>query len=105
MVVFDSAAIYIDSVTSIKEKIVRIDAIITALETTALKAAETGSVTEYTLDDGQTKIHQVYRSPMEVQRSIEAFETIKQRYINKLNGRVTRLMDSQNFTRRRYGRD
>lgn len=103
MVVFDSAAIYIESATTVKAKIVRIEAIITALETTALKAAETGNISEYSLDDGQTKIQTMYRNPMEVQRSIEAFEMIKQRYINQLNGRVMRLVDSQSFNRNRYG--
>lgn len=99
MATFDSASIYIDSATTLQAKIVRINAIITALETTALKAAETGNVTEYSLDDGQTKINTMYRSPIEVQKSIDAFESIKQRYVNQLNGRVVRLVDSKNFNR------
>lgn len=95
---FDSAYIYIESATSIKDKISRINAIITALETTALKAAANGNITEYSLDDGQTKIRTAYRNPMEVANSISAFEVIKQRYINKLQPRIVRLVDGKNFT-------
>ncbi len=105
MVVFDSSAIYIDCATTLREKIARIDAVITALETTALKSAATGNLSEYWLDDGQTKIKTVYRSPAEVERSITAFEKIRQRYINQLNGRVVRLVDGKSFTGRRYGRN
>jgi hypothetical protein len=94
-----TADVYIESATDVKDKIKRIDAIINALISTALKAAATGNVTEYMLDDGQTKISSTYRNPLEVQRSITAFETIKQQYINQLHGRTFRLVDSSNFRR------
>jgi hypothetical protein len=103
MAVFDSADIYIQCTTDLRERIVRIDAIIDALETTALKAAATGNISEYSLNDGQTQIKTVYRSPKDVQASIDAFEMIKQRYINRLNGRVVRLVDSKNFPGNRNG--
>lgn len=105
MVVFDSSAIYIDCASTLVEKIARINAVITALETTALKAAETGNFNEYWLDDGQTKIKTVYRNPADIERSITAFEKIRQRYINQLNGRVVRLVDGKSFIGRRYGRN
>src|SRR5688572_712849 len=92
-VIFDSAALYIETATTLQGKIQKIDAIIAALETAALKAAGTGNITEYTLDNGQTKIQTMYRSPEAVQSSINAFEKIRQRYINQLNGRVVRLVD------------
>lgn len=98
-VVFDSAAAYVESCKTLKDKIAAIDAIIDALETTALKAASTGNITSYSLDDGQTRINTVYRNAAEVEASISAFEKIKQRYINRLNGHRTRLVDSKNFNR------
>lgn len=104
MIVYNSAAIYIDSAADLREKITRIDAVIDALETTALVAAEKNSITEYSLDDGQVKIKTVYRNSTEVANSIDAFERIKQRYINQLNGRTFRLVDGKNFIRTRYGR-
>lgn len=92
-----TADVYIESATNLKDRIVRIDAIIKALENVALKAAATGNVAEYTLDDGQTKISSTYRNPMEVQRSIAGFEVIRQQCINRLYGHTIRLVDSSNY--------
>jgi len=100
MTIYDSAEIYISSATSTRSKITRIDAIIDALFTTALKAAENGDVTEYSLNDGQTTIRTVYKDAAAVMASIKSYEAIKQMYINQLNGRVFRLVDSKNF---KYG--
>jgi hypothetical protein len=104
MVSYDSAQIYIQCGSTLLDKIARIDAIITALEDTALKAASTDNITEYQLNDGQTIIKTVYKGADSVMRSIMAFEKIKQMYVNRLNGRVIRLVDSKNFTGRRNGR-
>lgn len=95
--VFNSAAEYIECATSIKDKIARIDAIINALLTTALKAVETGNIQQYSLDNGQTKINTAYRNPKEVLESIEGFERIKTLYSNKLTPKIVRLVDSKNF--------
>lgn len=97
MIYYDSADLYIESATTLRDKITRIDAIITALESSALKAAVNGNITEYSLDDGQTKIRTVYRNAQEVANSINAFEAIKQRFINRLHGRIVRLVDHKNF--------
>lgn len=97
MVIYDSAYIYVDSCTSIKEKIVRLDAIITALEDTALKSAANDDIKEVNLDDGQTKIRTEYKGTDAVLKSIEGFIKLKNYYVNKLNGRVTRLVDSKSF--------
>lgn len=104
MIEYDSASIYVDSATDLRTKITRIKSVIAALETTALTAAEKGAVSEYSLDDGQVKIKTTYRNPKEVSDSINAFEAILQRYVNQLNGRHIRLVDSKNFLRKRDGR-
>jgi basic membrane lipoprotein Med (substrate-binding protein (PBP1-ABC) superfamily) len=98
---FDSAAIYIDSATSLCDKIERIDLVIDALLTNALKAAANENITEYSLNDGQTVIKTVYRGSASVEASIAAFERIKQMYVNRLNGRVFRLVDSKSISGRR----
>lgn len=97
MIYFDSADLYIEKASTLRDKILRVNAIIDALETQALKAAANENITEYSLNDGQTTIRTVYRSSAEVERSINAFERIKQRYINQLNSRGMRLMDSKNI--------
>jgi 2C-methyl-D-erythritol 2,4-cyclodiphosphate synthase len=96
-VYYDSASIYIDCASDLRGKITRIDAIITALEDAALVAAAKGDITEYSLDDGQTKIRTVYRDASSIATAIANFEQIKQRYINRLNGRHVRLVDGKNF--------
>ena len=97
MVEYSSASEYIDTATSIRAKITAIDAIISALLTVAANAAATDNITEYMLDDGQTKINTVYKGTSGVYASIKNFENLKQYYINKLNPRRVRLVDSKNF--------
>jgi hypothetical protein len=104
MVIYDSADIYVSSQTTLRAKIAALDAIIDALITTCLKSAATGNVTEYNLDTGQTKIKTMYRSPKEVSDAITAFETVKNYYVNQLNGgRRLKLVDSKNFLGPYYG--
>ena len=100
MVVYDSASIYIEGAADLRDRIARMEAIINALMTTAIKAVEQGDISEYMLDDGQTKIKAVYKDPDQITAAIIGFERIKQIYINRLNGRGIRLVDSKNFTGR-----
>lgn len=100
MVEYTSAGVYVQNCTTLRAKITAIENIIDALTTQALIAAADGTVNQYSLDDGQTKINCTYRSPEEVSKSITAFEAIRQRYINQLHGRGTRLVPASNFFRR-----
>jgi hypothetical protein len=95
--IYDNSALYIESKTDLRAKIAAINQVINALETVALKAAATGNISEYELNDGQTKIRTMYRDAGAVAKSITDFERIKQRYINQLNGRSVRLVDSKSF--------
>jgi len=99
-ITYESELIYIQSRTTILAKITAIEAIISALETTALTAASTGNIDEYSLDDGQVKIKTTYRNVTQIAKSIQDFETIRQRYINhpSINGRYIRLVDAKSFT-------
>jgi peptidyl-tRNA hydrolase len=97
MVEYSSAAIYIDSQQSLVDKITAIDAVIDALMSTGLKAAETGDLSEYYLDSGQTKITAKYRNPNEILTAIKMYEGLKSLYVNRLNGRQVRQIPEQNF--------
>lgn len=103
MVIYESAERYIESGTNICDKIVKIDTIISALMLTAVKAATNDHITEYGLDDGQTKIKTIYRGADAVLKSIEMFEKLRRMYITqherRYNGSVIRLVDSKNFQR------
>lgn len=96
-VTYDSAAIYIQSADTLEAKVTAIDAIIDALLLTAATAAGSANYAEYSLDDGQTKIRTAYRDVADVYRGIQAFERLRQTYINRLNGRMIRLVDGKNF--------
>lgn len=101
-VYYDAADIYIEGATGLKDKITRIDAVIDALLTNALKAASNDNISEYSLNDGQTIIRTTYRGSESVMKSIRAFEGLKQIYVNRLNGRMVRLVDGKSIGR--YGR-
>jgi len=105
MVTYDSTDICIQSETTLAAKIAKIDAIIVALEDTMLKAAGTGNLEEYSLNDGQVIIKTTYRNTEEVIKSITDLEKIRQMYVNRLNGRHIRLVDGKNFTGKRHGRN
>lgn len=100
MVYFDSASIYIQSQSTLEAKIAAIDAIIEALELEALNMAGKASIQEYSLNNGQTIIKTIYRGAVGIASAIEDFERIKTRYINRLNGRHVRLVDSKRFNGR-----
>tara|TARA_R110002012_G_scaffold93731_3_gene227407 strand:+ start:4508 stop:4807 length:300 start_codon:yes stop_codon:yes gene_type:complete len=99
MVVYDSASIYIQSSTTLCEKIEKIDAIISALEDTALQSAANDNIDEYWLDDGQSKIKTSYKGTDQIFKSIIAFERMRQIYVNRLNGFVVRMVDSRSLRR------
>lgn len=102
MVEYSRASLYVENSTSVNEKITRIDAIITALETAALDATSNDSVVQYTLDNGQTKISETYRGSEAIFSSINKFIRLREYYINKLNGRVSRCVDSKNLKGRNW---
>lgn len=94
---FDTCGLYIQSATSLRAKIIAIDTVIDALELQAADSVLTQNIAEYQLNDGQTIIKQTYRGSKGIADAINSFEAIKQRYVNRLNGRVYRAVDSKNF--------
>ena len=86
--------LYIETATGLLERYNRVCAIITALEEQLQNTgAENSDVEEYALDDGQTKIRTLYRSPSQIADAIFKFEKIKEMLLNKLNGRTVALRD------------
>jgi len=102
-IIYDSSSIYIESATSIEDRINKIDQIIGVLLGSILKAAEKAHILEYTLDDGMTIVKASYRDPMQVQASIYALERTKNYYIAKLNkSKQVRLVNRKSFNGRRW---
>ena len=94
---YTTATNYIQSATTLVEKIKKLDAIIEALENLALKSAEGADISKYMLNDGQTTISTEYRSPLEITNSLFQYEKIRQNYLNKLDGRSVKLIDKGIF--------
>lgn len=97
MVVFDSTKIYLQSATTIDDRIAKLEAIIDSLLLAAADSANNSDVTEYWLDDGQTKIKEVFRGPSAILASIKVYEQLLNYYINKKNGHVMRRVDARSF--------
>jgi len=80
--------LYIENAANLEEKLQRIDNIIEALEERMLDVgAENSSTASYSVDDGQVKISTSYTTVKQMAEGIAAFEFIRQRILNKLNGR------------------
>jgi hypothetical protein len=106
MVIYESAYDYIIKSSDELIKINRMTAIINAYSDSLLEGALNGNVSEYSLDDGQSKIRTVNRSPKDLADLIRVLELQRDRLIvryNKLNvGSMIRLVDSKN-QRNNYG--
>lgn len=102
MIEYSNALMYINSTTTLQQRLAKIRAIIDKLYLLASAASDTsnGIYDSYELDDGQVKIATKYRSSKQIQSDIEAYERMENRYLNQLNGRRYNLRDGQNFRRR-----
>lgn len=78
--------LYINSASSLLEKIDRYDAIISALEAQALVAAGDSNIEEYSLDDGQIKIKTLYRDLNSITDAILKFTQLRNGCLNQLQG-------------------
>jgi hypothetical protein len=97
VLIFKAASLYIGTCQSINDKITAIDAIQAALLITAMKAAEGGDISQYSLNDGKTIIQTSYRTAKDIMESYESWEVIKNKLINRKQGRVQRLVDKGTF--------
>lgn len=99
--IFESDTAYIQSATTIEEKIAKIDEIIDALYEQMLKLAQTNTpINEYMLNDGQTIVKGIYRTSTSIVNTINILTMQRNRYANK-GRRVYQMVDVKNFTGRR----
>ena len=92
---------YIASKEDLKAKIFAVDNMIDAMMLSMAEAigGQAPTISEYNLDDGQIKIKTVYRSILDVKNGINALESLKQMYMNRLKGRNIILRNEQTFRR------
>ena len=91
--------LYIQSATSLENRLERINQIIDALELLLLQNIGKSGIDEYSLDDGQIKIKTIYRSVDSMSAAIDALEKQKQRLLNQLNGRAFNIRSWQGLRR------
>lgn len=84
--------VYLESKSKSIGKIATYDLIIEGLEQTLLKSTASGHIVQYEMDDGQMKVRTAYRNVKELIASMEGLIRLRQYYINRANGRVTRLV-------------
>lgn len=82
---------YIECRPTLLAKIQAIDDLISAMELKLLDTVGSANYSEYQMDDGQMKVRTSYRSPKDVTAGINELEKLKQRYVNRYNGRCTVL--------------
>lgn len=91
---YNTCVDYIKCAQDIKDKIDRIDAIIEALEDAELNLAlNNGERSEYSFDDGQTKIKEVFTGHASIENAINALTKRKNRLVNSCIGYRYGLQD------------
>lgn len=101
MIQYESAYDYLSVSANDTDRIAKLDVLIDALYEAATRAATTGNINSYLIDNGQTRINTEYRSIDAIKKDIEGLEKLKEMYVvrynNTRNGRMTRLVDEKNF--------
>lgn len=102
MILYKSELAYLQSCTTLKAKIAAIDAIIDGIMMAAATSAPNADIQEIWLNDGQSQVKTVYRG--NVDTIIAGWERLRNMYLQRLTGSMTRLMDSKNFPPNGYFR-
>lgn len=93
---YESEMKYVMDQAKGKARVDAIDALIDALLTTALEAVTNADVQEYMLNDGQTIIKKVYRSPDQIISTVTNLRKIRAAFIGDTLSRSVRLVDAKN---------
>jgi hypothetical protein len=98
--VYSDCREYIESAADTAARIVRIKAIIVALEeqmyTIASDPAQ-AAVQEYSLDTGQSKIKTVHRTIADISTAIDVYDKMLVRLVQRTRSRTTQLIDKRNI--------
>ena len=86
---------YVNGALTVQDKICRIEEIIGIMMNSLAESALNQDVSEYRLDDGQTKVQTIYRSATQITNAIEDLERLVVFYKNKDLPRTTVLRDHE----------
>jgi len=82
---------YIESRSSLKDKILAYDTIISGMESAYLEAVSSGHLSAYEMNDGQMRVKAEYRNISDMNNAMIGLQKLRQMYINRYNGRITVL--------------
>lgn len=88
---------YIESKCTLRERILAIEVLIDSMLLNTVDAIGDSGTASYSLDDGQMKVMTQYRSTSDITKGIKALESLKQIYVNRLNGNITVLRGRLNY--------
>ena len=83
---------YVECKSKLIGKVATYDLLIESMEAAILEATVSGIYSEYEMDDAQMKVRSRFRSIGDLISALEGLRKIRQDYINRYNGRVTRLV-------------
>jgi hypothetical protein len=86
---------YVESKSKLIGKIAAYDLIIEGMEKAILDATVSGHLVQYEVDDGFMKVRSQFRSVGDMTKALAGLEALRQRYINRYNGRSTVLRGGQ----------
>lgn len=82
---------YFEEKSKILGKVDTYDLLIEGLEKAILESTVSGHLVQYEMDDGQMKVRTMFRKVSDLVTAMEGLQRLRQGYINRYNGRVTRL--------------
>lgn len=83
---------YVECKSKLIGKVATYDLLIEKMEATILDSTLSGVYNQMEVDDGQMKVRSNYRNIGDLISALEGLRKIRQDYINRYNGRVTRLV-------------
>lgn len=103
---YDDTNSFILCSENLKDKIERLETVVSMLIDQSIVGAGNADVSEYMLNDGQIIIKEVYRSPTAIAEAIDRYDKILNRLRARCSGtRIVRRQDSRtyNYLQFRYG--
>ena len=82
---------YVETKSKLIGKIATYDLLIESMEASILEGTVSGHLVQYEMDDSMMKVRAQYRSISDMTKALAGLETLRQRYINRYNGRCTVL--------------
>lgn len=89
---YTSISQFVEAASRNLDKVAVYDRLITAFENSMLDATASGHYLQYEMDDSQIKVRVQYRNMKDMVAAMDGLIKLRQMYINRNNGGVTRFV-------------